>query len=336
VLFLVRVMTQLFLYLAVKFKWLSLPEEQCEDVATRNYAIALLYGQKAYETSMSNLDFDSMWDFDDDDDDDDDEDTEYFSYENRCVCIDADDMDQIFETLATGSVTKTERVNMSRRSPVEQPPITLAVIENFYIIFWVSKDLLWSFGTGDLTNTKDIVVCCEILAMRCGFMALTSECFTAYIHRRDTGRLLDGISTIFWICANFVWMFGEFFIRYDNLEFDDSDAGDDAHTRIASGTLFGLGVLVQMYIVLNLVGRSVFTAINSHCRITGHKTAGSSSCSHIEMSNIQSPASHYQTLLTTFSPQYDVLRHFSVSSTYSNPPENDEEEEDAILYCFDR
>eukprot|EP01035_Chromulina_nebulosa_P019372 gene19372-25239_t len=43
--------------------------------------------------------------------------------------------------------------------------ITLAFIENGYIIFWISKDLFWSWGTGDLTKGRDLAIVYETVAM---------------------------------------------------------------------------------------------------------------------------------------------------------------------------
>lgn len=139
--------------------------------------------------------------------------------------------------------------------PDAPPPITLAMIEHAYIIFWISKDLFWSFGTGDLNHQRGSVLAYETLAMCAGFTALCVYLVTAYIYRRRTLRFIDSLTTIFWLAANYTWMCGEFFIRYDNLEFDDSNPGDDRRTRIASAALFCAGLTCQLYVVAVLALR---------------------------------------------------------------------------------
>jgi hypothetical protein len=44
-------------------------------------------------------------------------------------------------------------------------------------------------------------------------------------------------------------MSGEFFVRYRNLELDDSTGGADNQTRIASSCLFCTGILLQIYVI---------------------------------------------------------------------------------------
>lgn len=131
---------------------------------------------------------------------------------------------------------------------------TLAFIENVYIVLWISKDLFWAWGTGDLQSdaASSYAVLFEILAMSFGFTAVIVYTIVAYIYRRHFIRLLDCITTICWICANFIWMSGEFFIRYDNLTNDDSNAGNDGSTRLISSCLFSLGLILQFLIIIHL------------------------------------------------------------------------------------
>jgi hypothetical protein len=260
-LFLFGVLIQLSMYLLVWLGWAPMPEEQQEDVVTRNQATVLLFGEKSYTSTNENedLDFDSVLSFDDSNHPDD------------------------------GSISFANDEASSSASPRAgtRHKITLAFIENAYIIFWIAKDLFWSFGTGDLTKTHNVVVFCEAAAMSFGFMAMSIYTFVAYLNRRHTLKLLDSLSTVFWIMANYVWMCGEFFIRYDSLEFDDTDSGDDASTRIASSAFFCLGLTLQMYIVLSMV-----------CQKTLKKGGA-----QVEMLNMKAPK--YQTLMITFSPQHD-------------------------------
>jgi energy-coupling factor transporter transmembrane protein EcfT len=174
-------------------------------------------------------------------------------------------------------------------------PITLAMIENGYIIFWISKDMFWSFGTGDLNRQRNSVLAYETLAMCGGFTALCIYLVTAYIYRRRTLRFLDSLTTVFWISANYTWMCGEFFIRYHNLQFDDADPGDDRKTRIASATLFAAGVACQVYVVIVLWLR--------HC---AKKRGRNVTVSHFRNAPTVDTLSvvQYATLATTTSPHH--------------------------------
>jgi hypothetical protein len=127
--------------------------------------------------------------------------------------------------------------------------ITLAFIENAYIIFWISKDLFWSWGTGDLTRGRDQVIFYESTAMLFGTLSILIYCITAYIYRRNLVLLLDSLTTICWIGANYVWMCGEFFLRYNNLQYDDTNEHDDWQTRVASAILFCSGLLIQLFVI---------------------------------------------------------------------------------------
>ena len=87
--------------------------------------------------------------------------------------------------------------------------ISLAFIERVYIIFWISKDFFWSVGTGEVLNYKPLAPIWEGLAMVMGCLAIFVYAAGCYVYRRDFMQLLDNVSTIMWICANFVWMCGK-------------------------------------------------------------------------------------------------------------------------------
>lgn len=132
-------------------------------------------------------------------------------------------------------------------------PLSLAYIENTYIIFWIAKDLFWSWGTGDPElDSKHMTGVYEAMAMMAGALALLSYMITAYLFRRDTLALLDCITTLFWIIANYLWMCGEFFIRYDNMVLDDMDQGNDESTRVASTVFFCAGMCIQLCVIYSL------------------------------------------------------------------------------------
>jgi hypothetical protein len=134
---------------------------------------------------------------------------------------------------------------------VQRNRITTAFVEYTYIVFWIMKDLFWSCGTGDIeTNNEQLAIFLETIALLCGVLALGSYVLTAYISRRDIVGLADSISTLSWIAANYVWMGGEFFVRYKNLELDDLDEGNDENTRIASTAFFLMGFFIQVVVIL--------------------------------------------------------------------------------------
>jgi hypothetical protein len=130
--------------------------------------------------------------------------------------------------------------------------ITLAFVENAYIIFWISKDLFWSWGTGDLTRGYIFAVSCESAAMGFGFLAMCVYLTTSYICRRNWVHFLDAITTVCWIAANYTWMCGEFFLRYNNLQYDDTTEGDDWTTRVGASVLFSTGIAIQLYVILHM------------------------------------------------------------------------------------
>jgi len=94
-------------------------------------------------------------------------------------------------------------------TPSDKYHISLAFIERVYIIFWISKDFFWSVGTGEVLNYKPLAPVWEGLAMVMGCSAIFVYVAGCYVYRRDFMQLLDNVSTIMWICANFVWMCGK-------------------------------------------------------------------------------------------------------------------------------
>lgn len=131
--------------------------------------------------------------------------------------------------------------------------ISTAFVEYTYILFWIMKDLFWSCGTGDVdTSNEELAVFMEILALMCGIFALCSYFVTAYIYRRSWTCLFDALTTLCWIAANFTWMCGEFFLRYDNLQLDDLNEGNDRNTRIVATTFFATGMVLQLVVIVYL------------------------------------------------------------------------------------
>jgi hypothetical protein len=137
---------------------------------------------------------------------------------------------------------------------------TVAYVENIYILFWILKDLFWCWGTGDLLGvapSEPLIALCEALAISFGSVAILNNILTAYIWRRDPILFLDCLSAVCWIAANFTWMCGEFFVRYDNLELADDDQGDDYKTRIIATCFFLIGISIQIYNVVILIRQKI-------------------------------------------------------------------------------
>eukprot|EP01038_Epipyxis_sp_PR26KG_P011869 gene11869-15886_t len=206
IMFCIGIMLQIMMYSVVYCKLIPMPEEDDEDVITRNEALLLFCGNKHsnnYTKTNANYDLDTISEIGDD-------------------------------TFNDSSLI-----------------ITLAVIENAYIVFWIGKDLFWALGTGDLVtiNMHEIVIFYESAAMSFGTLAIVIYVVVAYLYRRNLIRFLDSITVILWILANYTWMVGEFFIRYQNLDYDDKTEKDDATTRIIAAFLFCSGITVQVCIL---------------------------------------------------------------------------------------
>lgn len=215
VLFMIAVIVQVYLYMGVHFNKIVIPEEENEDQISKNEATLLcMCGGKS--TYVKPVESDSIVDI----------------------------VDGFSLSMATGGGQEL-RINNSS--------ISIAYIENAYIIFWILKDLFWSMGTGDFSvqeTTTAIII--EIIAICFGVCAIIIYIMVSYLNRRNSISFLDCISIIFWIMANFVWMNGEFFLRYQNMKNDDSNEGNDTVTRIISCPLFLTGIFIQMFVIHRL------------------------------------------------------------------------------------
>ena len=74
----------------------------------------------------------------------------------------------------------------------------IRLLENLHIILWLVKDTCWllQFKIGGI-----------IMIFPTVFMAF----YLAWKTRHDMSILLPNLAVCFWICANVVWMLGEFF-----------------------------------------------------------------------------------------------------------------------------
>ena len=105
--------------------------------------------------------------------------------------------------------------------------------------------------TGDILDLRALpyALSMESLAMTFGGIAFLTYCITGYLYRDNVISLLDCITILFWIAANYVWMVGEFFLRFQSLNLDDRTEGDDRVTRIISSILFIIGIFIQFYVI---------------------------------------------------------------------------------------
>jgi hypothetical protein len=82
-------------------------------------------------------------------------------------------------------------------NPMRSSP-TLRATENFHIVLWLFKDLCW---VQDQKLLGTIMILPTVL----------TAIWIAWRSRADIGELLHSVAVVCWICANSVWMLGEFF-----------------------------------------------------------------------------------------------------------------------------
>ena len=73
--------------------------------------------------------------------------------------------------------------------------------ENFHIVLWLVKDLSWCM----LSKTLGVIMVVPTLGL---------AVYITWIHRKSKVELLHNSAVVLWICANSVWMIGEFY--YDD------------------------------------------------------------------------------------------------------------------------
>ncbi len=97
-------------------------------------------------------------------------------------------------------------------------------IENLHIVFWLIKDLSWcSFS--------------KPIGLVMIFPTIALAIYLAYAHRNDRSEFLHNLAIVCWICANSVWMIGEFYFK-DGL-------------RNYAYVLFGMGLSLIAYYYLS-------------------------------------------------------------------------------------
>jgi hypothetical protein len=99
-------------------------------------------------------------------------------------------------------------------------------LENFHILLWLIKDLCW-------------VIEFKILGIFMILPTLALAIYITYINRKEKAELAHNFAICFWICANSVWMIGEFF-------YEDK-------TRLYAIAFFVLGLVMMLGYYIPLV-----------------------------------------------------------------------------------
>jgi hypothetical protein len=215
ILFLISFIIQVLMYLGMYCRIIPSPEDFEVDIVARNEAHLLCYGRKSYESTP-------------------------------------------LESETIDGLAENDQVTLTIRTRSDNYLMTIAIIENAYLVFWLFKDFFWSsacanFGFAtDEKSTTSRVIFYETGALLCGTATVSVVLVSAYLNRRHLNDLLDELTVIFWLSANFVWMCGEFFVRYKTGSRGDDDEGDDSNTRITSSVLFGLAFCIQAFVISRL------------------------------------------------------------------------------------
>ncbi|MFM2134978.1 MAG: hypothetical protein RL021_378 [Bacteroidota bacterium] len=92
--------------------------------------------------------------------------------------------------------------------------------ENFHILLWLVKDLCWV----TLSKAAGVIMIAPTLSL---------ALFITWRNKDDRAELMHNIAICMWICANSIWMIGEFFL-------EDS-------TRQLAVVFFVAGLLSMLY-----------------------------------------------------------------------------------------
>ncbi len=72
--------------------------------------------------------------------------------------------------------------------------------ENLHILLWLIKDLCWV----SLSRTMGMIMIVPTVGL---------AFYITYINRQERSELVHNLAVCFWILANSVWMFGEFYLE---------------------------------------------------------------------------------------------------------------------------
>jgi hypothetical protein len=98
--------------------------------------------------------------------------------------------------------------------------------ENFHIVLWILKDTSWLMEW-------------RLMGLIMIVPTVTAAFHITWLDRKNTANLFHNLAVSHWICANAVWMIGEFF-------YDD-------RLRPFSAVFFGLGIFclaIYYFVVL--------------------------------------------------------------------------------------
>ncbi len=81
-----------------------------------------------------------------------------------------------------------------------EPLRKIRKFENFHILLWLVKDLCWV----TLSKPAGIIMIVPTLAL---------ALFITWKNRKNREELMHNIAICMWICANSIWMIGEFYLH---------------------------------------------------------------------------------------------------------------------------
>ena len=89
----------------------------------------------------------------------------------------------------------------------------------------------------------------EIAAVFFGTLTVLLFLFISYCYRHTFVDFVDSFTSLSWVSANFLWMIGEIFLRYENLTLDDKNQGDDTIFRVCALVFFIFGLICQVVVI---------------------------------------------------------------------------------------
>jgi len=81
---------------------------------------------------------------------------------------------------------------------MEARPDRFRHFENFHIVLWLVKDLSWCI----LAKVLGVIMIAPTLGL---------AVYITWINRKEKTELLHNSAVVLWICANSIWMIGEFY-----------------------------------------------------------------------------------------------------------------------------
>lgn len=166
----------------------------------------------------------------------------------------------LFALIATGRMEMPDSIHPRRDSidknseqiheeQLDQPyplGLTMAFIENGYIILWTSKDYFWSWATGDFPISQEMAYFTEVIAISFGFLSVLLFGYITCMWRGQGHfvNCVDSLTCLLWLCADFMWMVGEIIIRYRFTQLDDVNQDNDGKFYCSIACYFCLFVLI--------------------------------------------------------------------------------------------